>query len=297
MKFRTLGRHVKEGTKNLGRNGWMTFASISAVTVMLLVVGAFLLLILNANNFASSVEDDVEIRAYIELTATPEQQEELRTQIENTPNVESVTFLSKDEGLDQLIDSLNEAGSAFESIREENPLNDAFIVRAASPQLTESISQQIDEMPYVESTNYGQDFVERLFAFTDLARTIGVILIVGMMFTAMFLIANTIKITIIARKREIQIMKLVGATNGFIRWPFFVEGLLLGVVGSLIPIVVLGFGYSYLYSAYGAQFEMLFFSLLSPFPYIWQIAALLVGIGAFIGVWGSVMSVRKFLKV
>ncbi|PAM93360.1 cell division protein FtsX, partial [Flavobacterium sp. IR1] len=152
----------------------------------------------------------VEIRAYIELTATPEQQEELRTQIENTPNVESVTFLSKDEGLDQLIDSLNEAGSAFESIREENPLNDAFIVRAASPQLTESISQQIDEMPYVESTNYGQDFVERLFAFTDLARTIGVILIVGMMFTAMFLIANTIKITIIARKREIQIMKLVG---------------------------------------------------------------------------------------
>ncbi|KMJ55605.1 permease-like cell division protein FtsX [Alkalihalophilus sp. As8PL] len=297
MKFRTLGRHVKEGTKNLGRNGWMTFASISAVTVMLFVVGAFLLLILNANSFADSVEDDVEIRAYIELTATPEQQEELKEEIEATANVEGVTFLSKDEGLDQLIDSLNDAGGAFESIREENPLNDAFVVRATSPQLTESVASEVEELPYVESVNYGQGFVERLFAFTELARTIGIILIVGMMFTAMFLIANTIKITIIARKREIQIMKLVGATNGFIRWPFFVEGMLLGIVGSLIPILALGFGYSYLYSRFGQQFETLFFSLLPPFPYLWQIAALLIGIGAFIGVWGSVMSVRKFLKV
>ncbi|WP_100374019.1 permease-like cell division protein FtsX [Bacillus sp. FJAT-45037] len=297
MKFRTLGRHVKEGTKNLGRNGWMTFASISAVTVMLFVVGAFLLLILNANHFASSVEDDVEVRVYIERTSSPEQQEELREQIETTPHVESVTFLSKEDGLDQLIESLDDVGGAFESIREENPLNDAFVVRASSPQLTETVAMTIEEMPNVEAINYGKDFVERLFAFTDLARTIGIVLIVGMMFTAMFLIANTIKITIIARKREIQIMKLVGATNSFIRWPFFVEGMLLGIIGSLTPILILGFGYVYVYSTFGLQFEMIFFSLIPPFPYVWQIAALLIGIGAFIGVWGSVMSVRKFLKV
>lgn len=297
MKLRTLGRHVREGSKNLGRNGWMTFASISAVAVMLLVVGAFLLLIMNVNHFASVIEDDVEIRVYIELTATPEQQDELRAQIETTPDVAEVTFLGKDEGLNQLIDSLDERGQVFESIRSENPLNDVFVVEASSPQLTEPVAGLLEEMPYVERVDYGQDVVERLFAFTDLFRTVGLVLVLAMMFTAMFLIANTIKLTIVARKREIQIMKLVGATNGFIRWPFFIEGLLLGVVGSLIPILLIGFGYSYLISNFGERFEIMFFSLLPVFPYIWQIAALLIGIGAFIGVWGSIVSVRKFLKV
>ncbi|MCM3760661.1 permease-like cell division protein FtsX [Alkalihalobacillus oceani] len=297
MKLRTLGRHVREGSKNLGRNGWMTFASISAVAVMLFVVGAFLLLIMNVNHFASVIEDDVEIRVYIELTATAEQQDELRAQIETTPDVAEVTFLGKDEGLNQLIDSLDERGQVFESIRSENPLNDVFIVEASSPQLTDQVARLLEQMPYVERVDFGQDVVERLFAFTNLFRTVGLVLVLAMMFTAMFLIANTIKLTIVARKREIQIMKLVGATNGFIRWPFFIEGLLLGVVGSLIPILLIGFGYSYLISNFGERFEIMFFSLLPLFPYIWQIAALLIGIGAFIGVWGSIVSVRKFLKV
>ncbi|WP_225236795.1 permease-like cell division protein FtsX, partial [Salmonella enterica] len=132
----------------------------------LFVVGAFLLLIMNMNHFASTIEDDVEIRVYIELTASQEQQDELRTQIETTQNVESVVFLSKEEGLDQLIDSLGDQGQVFESTREENPLNDVFVVRANSPQLTETVAQDLEQLPYVERINYGQDVVERLFAFT-----------------------------------------------------------------------------------------------------------------------------------
>jgi cell division transport system permease protein len=297
MKLRTLGRHVREGTKNLGRNGWMTFASISAVAVMLLVVGVFLLLIMNVNNVASTIEDDVEIKVYVELTASEEQQQELLEEMEQLPNIESITFVGKEEGLNQLIDSLDESGEVFESIREENPLNDAFVVRAINPQLTEQVANTIEPLAHVERVNYGKDFIERLFAVTDFVRMVGLILVIGMMFTAMFLIANTIKLTIVARKREIQIMKLVGATNGFIRWPFFVEGMLLGVLGSLIPILITVFGYSYLVTNYGARIEILFFSLVPPFPYVWQIAGLLVVIGVFIGVWGSMMSVRKFLKV
>ena len=297
MKLRTLGRHVREGTRNLGRNGWMTFASISAVAVMLFVVGVFLLLIMNVNNVASGIEDDVEIKVYIELTATEEQQEELLTEIEQISNIDTVTFVGKEEGLDQLIDSLNESGQVFESIREENPLNDSYVVRATTPQLTEQVASQIEELTYVERVNYGRDYVERLFMVTDFVRTVGLILVAGMMFTAMFLIANTIKLTIVARKREIQIMKLVGATNSFIRWPFFIEGMLLGVVGALVPILIIGFGYSYLYSNWGSRIEIMLFSLVPVFPYMWQIAGLLIAIGAFIGVWGSMMSVRKFLKV
>ncbi|MBU8908689.1 permease-like cell division protein FtsX [Desertibacillus haloalkaliphilus] len=297
MKFRTLGRHGKEGLKNLGRNGWMTFASISAVTIMLFVVGVFLLLILNMNNIATTIEDDVEIRVYIDLTATSEQQDELYQEIEKIEHVDSIVYLDKDEGLDDLIESLGEQREAFESLREENPLNDTFIVRADTPQLTEQVAEQMQDLPYIDRIDYGKGVVERLFAVTDLVRTVGLVLVVGLMFTAMFLIANTIKLTIVARKSEIQIMKLVGATNGFIRWPFFIEGLLLGVFGALIPIIVLFIGYTQIYERFGEQLQLVFFELLPVYPYGFQVAAILLAIGAFVGVWGSVMSVRKFLKV
>ncbi|WYP25811.1 permease-like cell division protein FtsX [Alkalihalobacillus sp. FSL W8-0930] len=297
MKFRTVGRHLKEGTKNLGRNGWMTFASISAVTVMLLVVGIFLLLILNMNHMATQVEDDVEIRAYIELTANEDQQEELRASIEDITDVKQVAFLGKDEGLSNLIDSLGDGGQAFESVRDENPLNDMFVIEAANPQSIETVASEIEDLSNVESVAYGQDFVERLLQITDVGRYIGLGLVVALMLTAMFLIANTIKLTILARRKEIRIMKLVGATNGFIRWPFLVEGLLLGLIGSLIPILLVIYGYKFLYDNYGTQIEGNFFALLPVYPYMLQIALLLLAVGLFIGAWGSVMSVRKFLKV
>ncbi|MEN0644708.1 permease-like cell division protein FtsX [Alkalicoccobacillus gibsonii] len=297
MKFRTVGRHLKEGTKNLGRNGWMTFASISAVTVMLLVVGIFLLLILNMNHMATQVEDDVEIRAYIELTASEEQQDELRASIEDITDVKEIAFLGKDEGLSNLIDSLGDGGQAFESVREENPLNDMFVIEAANPQSIETVAAEIEGLNNVESVAYGQDFVDRLLQITDIGRYIGLGLVIALMLTAMFLIANTIKLTIVARRKEIRIMKLVGATNGFIRWPFLVEGLLLGLIGSLIPILLVIYGYKFLYDNYGTQIEGNFFALLPVYPYMLQIALLLLAVGLFIGAWGSVMSVRKFLKV
>lgn len=297
MKGRTLLRHGKEGIKSLVRNGWMTSASISAVAIMLLIVGVFLILILNLNHFATSVEEDVEVRVFIELTSTDEQQDELRRKIERISNADTITYLPKDEGLDQFIESLGEQGEIFETLRGENPLYDVFVVRAVTPQQTEQLASEIEPLPYVEEVGYGKDIVEQLFTFTDFARKIGLFLVVGLMFTTMFLIANTIKLTIVARKREIKIMKLVGATNGFIRWPFFIEGLLLGVIGSLIPIGILAFGYNRLYESFSHRLEVMFIGLLPTDPLIFQVAGILIATGAFIGIWGSVMSVRKFLKV
>ncbi|MCT8140175.1 ABC transporter permease [Anaerobacillus sp. CMMVII] len=297
MNVRTLIRHGKEALKNLGRNGWMTFASISAVAIMLLIVGVFLLLILNLNHFATSVEEDVEVRVFIDLTATEEQKDELLKKIERITNVDTVTYLPKDEGLEQFIESLGEQGAIFETLRSENPLNDVFVVRASLPQQTEEVASKIAPLPYVEDVGYGKDVVEQLFAFTGVARQIGLFLVIGLMFTTMFLIANTIKLTIIARKREIKIMKLVGATNGFIRWPFFIEGLLLGMIGSLIPVAILAFAYQKVFDSFSQQLEVMFIGLLSPDPLVLHVSLILVGIGAFIGIWGSMTSVRKFLKV
>src|SRR5690606_38771859 len=150
---------------------------------------------------------------------------------------------------------------------------------------------------FVHSVNYGKGKVEKIFSAVKVSRNIGIGLILGLVFTAMFLISNTIKITIFARQREIEIMKLVGATNSFIRWPFFLEGLFLGILGSLIPIgIILGF-YNFLYDLIQPQLNGTFLELLAFNPFAYQVTGLLLLIGAFIGVWGSLMSVRKFLKV
>ncbi|WP_257350289.1 permease-like cell division protein FtsX [Pseudalkalibacillus decolorationis] len=297
MKFRTLGRHIKEGFKSLGRNGWMSFASISAVTVTLLLVGVFLVLLLNINAIASQIEDDVEIRVYLEKTSEEPQHQELQQQLEGIEEVSSVKYVPKEEGLQELIDSLGDEGKVFQSLEDENPLPDAFAVKTERPQDTPLVADEIETLDYVSEVRYGQGTVERLFKITDTARNVGLVLIVGLLFTAMFLIANTIKITIVSRGTEIEIMKLVGATNGFIRWPFFVEGILLGVLGSLIPIGILIFAYQFIYEAVSMNLNTILFQLLPVYPLMFQLAGLLVIIGAFIGVWGSMTSVRKFLKV
>ncbi len=297
MKGSTLLRHGREGLKNLGRNGWMTFASISSVTIMLFVVGVFLLLLLNINEFMSSVEDDVEIRAYVELTASAEEQEELYEELQDIHHVEGVTYLDRDQGLEDLIESLGDQGESFESLRDENPLNDLFVISAEEPQQTGAVAEEVEGLQNVERVDYGQQVVDQLFTFTNILRIAGLVLVLGLMFTAMFLISNTIKLTIIARRKEIQIMKLVGATNGFIRWPFFVEGILHGMIGAILPIVVLVTGYTYFYDFFNDRFQLAFIELLSVYPLTIIVAVILAGIGVFVGMWGSMMSMRKFLKV
>jgi cell division transport system permease protein len=298
MKIRTLGRHVREGVKNLGRNGWMTFASISAVTITLLILGVFLILAMNVNYIAQTVEKQVEIRVFLDVLATKENIKAVEQNIRTIPKVETVTFISKEEGLKQFKASLGEKAYLFEGLEQDNPLPDSFVVKTKQPQDTAAVAKQIKQLQYVTGVNYGEGTVEKLFAATSTIRNVGIAFIVGLGFTAMFLIANTIKLTIVARRREIEIMKLVGATNWFIRWPFFVEGLLMGICGALIPIVLLGVSYYYLLEAINSSLPTAqLFKLLPLFPLVSEVALALLAIGAFIGIWGSMVSVRRFLRI
>ncbi|UJL45328.1 permease-like cell division protein FtsX [Virgibacillus sp. NKC19-16] len=297
MKFRTIRRHLREGVKNIGRNGWMTVASIGAVTTTLILVGVFLALVLNLNHMADNIEDDVEISAFIDPTTNEEEITTLGDEIEEINGVDSVVFSSQDEQLQQLVDSMGEEGQSWQLFEQDNPLNHAYVVNAINPDETMRIAEEITQLEGVQEVEYGQDVVQRLFEFNQYARTIGLALILGLVFTAIFLISNTIKITIMARSTEIGIQKLVGATNGFIRWPFFVEGLLLGVLGSIIPIAAILTGYYYLDANVSGQISYGFVEFLPFYPFAWQLSLIILAIGATIGVWGSVMSVRKFLKV
>ncbi|MGE5704091.1 MAG: permease-like cell division protein FtsX, partial [Clostridia bacterium] len=262
MKTRTLGRHVREGVKNLGRNGWMTFASISAVTITLFILGVFLLLAFNVNHIAQSIEKQVEIRVFLDLLADKPTVEQVGEKLKALPKVESVQFVSKEEGMVKFKDSMGEKSYLLDGLEKENPFPDSYVVKTKLPQDTASVAKLIQEIPSVSSVNYGEGTVEKLFVTTKMVRNVGIVFIVGLSFTAMFLIANTIKLTIVARRREIEIMKLVGATNWFIRWPFFVEGLTMGLVGALIPIVILGVGYYYLLDSIDLVAAIPFFKLL-----------------------------------
>lgn len=297
MKARTIRRHVRESFKSLGRNGWMTFASVSAVTITLLLVGVFFVIMMNLNHMANNIENDVEVRVHIDVAATAEEQKALSEQIKKLDRVDSLAYSSKEKELDQLMSSMGEEGEAFAMFEQDNPLNDVIVVKTKEPQDIMSVAEQIEKMDFASKVKYGQGSVEKIFEATNTGRIIGTILIVGLLFTAMFLISNTIKITIFARRREIEIMKLVGATNGFIRWPFFLEGLALGVFGSIIPIIIIIISYYYSHDFISGKLAGEFLQLLPFSPFVFQISGLLIIMGAVIGVWGSLMSVRKFLKV
>ncbi len=297
MKARTFRRHVRESFKSLGRNGWMTFASVSAVTITLLLVGVFFVIMMNLNQVAKGIEEDVEIRVHIDVAATKEQQDVLKKQIEVLPQVDSVEFSPKDAELDSLVESFGEEGEAFKLFEQDNPLSDVFVVKTKEPAHTINTAKKIEKMQYAAKVKYGQGTVEKIFQVTDTSRNVGIVLIIGLLFTAMFLISNTIKITIFARRKEIEIMRLVGATNWFIRWPFFLEGLWLGIIGSILPVTIVGITYYYMYEFLSPKLKGNFIQMLDFNPFFYQVAGLLILMGAVIGVWGSLMSVRKFLKV
>lgn len=297
MKLNTLQRHFRESGKSLLRNGWMTFASVSAVTVTLLLVGVFLVIMMNLNHIATNVENDVEIRVHIDPAATLENQKALDAKIKKIAKVDSVLYSPKEKELTNMIEGMGENGEAFKLFEQDNPLRDVLVVKTKTPQDVSQVSKKIETFEYVQTVKYGKEYVDNLFNVVDIARNIGVVLIIGLLFTAMFLISNTIKITIMARRKEIEIMRLVGATNNFIRWPFFLEGLWLGALGSVIPIGLIGVFYSNLFKYVSPKINIPFFELLPLSPFIYQISAILILLGGLIGIWGSLMSVRKFLKV
>lgn len=300
MIFKSGLRHLREGFKGTLRNGWMSFAAISAVTITLLLVGIFALVMFNVNEISENVENDVEIQVFVTRTAEEDNVEQLGENIEQIPGVASVTFSSKEDELESFRNQLGEDANAYGTVEKDNPLHDRYIVKAADPLNTETVANAVQSLDNVDKVTYGQDYIDKMFAFFNGIRIGGLVLIVGLTLMAMFLISNTIKMTIFSRRREIEIMRLVGAKNSFIRWPFFIEGLLLGVLGALIPIAVIYFGYDVAYSALQPSLDQLnsdIFKLIDPSVLTTQVSLVLLALGAFIGIWGSTTSLGRFLKV
>lgn len=272
----------------------MTIASVSAVTVTLILVGVFSLIMMNLNKVASDLENDVEIKVLIDETADQAAEKALLAKIKKLPDVAEMKYSTKEEELTKLV---KDFGDDFKLFEQSNPLRNVIYVKASDPQQTAKVAKTIDKYDYTYDVKYGEGKVEKLFNFLNISRNVGVVLILGLLFTAIFLISNTIRITIIARRDEIEIMKLVGATNAFVRIPFVLEGMWLGVLGSIIPIAVIATLYHNVYRIIAPRLQGELVQLLDFSPLVYQVSGLLLLIGVLIGVWGSFMSVRKFLKV
>lgn len=305
MNLSTIIRHFREGFLNVFRNGWMTFASISSIFISLLILGFFLLVTMNLNNLSSKIESQVEIKVFFQVDVTEQTRNEIQEKIAQLPNVKKVTFISKEQGLEQIKNDLGEDGASLLEDYEgtNNPLPDALTIEINKPNKVEQTVQLIDDLGASYDTNpimdrnYGQGTVEKLFQFTELIRNFGLLIVAGLSVTAIFLIATTIKTTIEARRNEISIMKLVGATNQFIRWPFFIEGALIGFIGSALTTIVLLISNSIVLDYFHIELGILVIDLLSTKEVYLTLTGLLVGLGTIIGIWGSILSIRKHLKV
>lgn len=305
MKFSTLLRHLREGFKNIIRNGWMSFASMSSIFISLFILGIFILLAMNVNSMADQIESRVQIRVFLQTNVEQAKITELQNQIGNMSQVSKVTLVSKEEGLTILRDAMGEEnGDWLEGYNNENnPLPVSYTVEVYDPQQVDEVATMIEAINTTDETQpifrikYGQGTVETLFKVTNAVRNIGFVIVIGLGITAMLLISNTIKMTIINRRREIGIMKLVGATNAFIRWPFFVEGALIGFISSALTTAAVLVSYSQIIKLTQLDMSLMLISFV-PMKEIGPLTAgLIMAIGTVIGVWGSTISVRKYLKV
>ncbi|NEZ43370.1 permease-like cell division protein FtsX [Paenibacillus alvei] len=303
MIFNSLTRHVREGSKSILRNGWMSFASVSSIVISLFILGVFMLLSLNVNEMTKQIDNKVQIRVFLKLDVTKEQKELLATDIGNMSEVSKVISVSKEEGMKMLQENLGEDGKELLNgyTKETNPLPDSFTVEVYDPATIGMVAKKINAINETNSAkplwkvNYGKGTVDTLLKVTATVRNFGLIIVAGLAVTAMFLISNTIKVTIMARQRELGIMKLVGATNSFIRGPFFVEGALIGLLGSLLTVGILFYGYQQLVTNFELGLQMV---KLVPLQDAWLlVGSSLVALGILIGMWGSTISIRKFLKV
>jgi len=293
-----ITRHIKEAFYGLIRHGGMTFSSVLAVTITLTLMSMFLMISFNVRQISETVQGEVQIHVSITNTFDEESIRGLGADIEAIDGVSKAVYSSKDKELDKFIASYGVEGSIFEMYRgENNPLKNAYIVEIEEGVDIKVISDQIATFVGVEKANYGGENTIKLIKLMNGVRDVGLILVLVLSSLAIFLIANTIKITIQARFEEITILRTLGATNNFIRAPMVLEGLAIGFLGSLIPIGVTVYGYTWLYEALGGFLVSQLFVLRPIYPFVLQISYLLVILGIVVGLIGSFISVTRYLHV
>lgn len=299
--FKSLPYHIKAAFKSVFRHLAVSLSAASAVTVTLVLMSCFMLLAMNVSNFTRSIEDSVKIHVKIESTLVEEDQiRSLQEQIESVAGVDKVTYSDKDSEMDAFLEYIKSTGgtpSFYEAYQgENNPLRDAFIIEVSDPDHIEVIASNVRALDGVETAEYGGTSAKTMLSAFSSIRNGGMAFIAALTLLAVFLISNTIKMTIYARSEEIAIMRQVGAANWFIKTPFMIEGMIIGFMGAVIPIIFTIISYRFLYNMLGGYFFTEMLTLYPVFPFTLEVSGMLLLMGMGVGVIGSFFSVNKYLR-
>ncbi len=293
---------LKEGLRNMWRNRVMSLTSIGVLTTCLLIVGAAFLLTVNVNSMVKYVEGQSEMCVYMKEGLTEEDLTQAEEAIRAVPNVKEVTFISKEEGLENTKESFGDDGYLLEGYEgEDNPIPDSFVVKVNEIDQTRDTQKALQEIAGVDVVNASGEVADTLSYVQNTVVTLGTVVIIALAVISLVIISNTIRATIFTRRKEINIMKFVGATNSFIRVPFVVEGFMLGFLSALISFLIIWGAYSYLVGAFSTDVSYWLqsaFESVVPFKQVaLPLGGFFAGTGIVLGVMGSLISIRNHVKV
>lgn len=296
--FRMLGRSIRDAVKSVIRNFSLSLASISCITITLIIVAIGIMASLNVKNFTEAIEKDMTIVVFLKNDATAEDAIEVEKEIKKISNVEKYTYQTKKE----IKEKMQSESEVFKTVlnnweEDESPLKDTYQVKVKNINQIKETALKIEKIDKVAVVRYGEGMVDKMVkAFASVEKvTYGIV--IGLILVTVFLIINTIKLTISARRKEISIMRLVGASNLTIKLPFIIEGMILGLLGSIVPVLVTTYGYYAFYRHFDGYLYSRLIQLIKPEPFIYQASIAIVAIGILVGMIGSASAVKKYLKI
>lgn len=297
--IRTIIRYIRDAGKSVIRNFSLSLASISCIAITLVVVAFSIILSYNVENFTELIRKDVTMVIFLDKTTVKSEYSRIESAIRATGNVDKLTFKSKQQSAEETAKGNEVFQAIIDSWTDEtNPLLDSFELKVKDVDNIKETAEEIKKIEKVNTVSYGEEMVDQLITIFDVINKISIGAVVALVVVTAFLITNTIKLAIYARKREIEIMRLVGASNISIKIPFVIEGLFLGFLGSIVPVIITIYGYTSLYDFFGGKlFGSALVRLIEPTPFVYLASLLLVVIGILVGMFGSWQAVKKYLKI
>ena len=297
--FRSINRYFRDAGKSVIRNFSLSLASISCITITLIVVALSIVLSYNVEEMTKHVSSNISIVVFLKSEATDEQVKQVKSDIEKLDNIADVTFKSKKDYAKETKEMDDRFSLIVDSWTDEtNPLLDSYEVKVEDIELIGETADKIKKFDNISSVNYGEEYIESVITIFGVIEKVCIGGVIALVLVTAFLIANTIKLAIFSRKTEIEIMRLVGASNMAIKVPFIIEGSFIGLIGSIIPIIIMCYGYKSLYDFLGGElFSSSLGKLVAPYPFILYGSILLLIIGLLVGMFGSYRAVKKYLKI
>lgn len=296
--FRMLGRSIRDAFKSVIRNFSLSLASISCITITLIIVAIAIIASFNVNNFTDLIERDLTIVAFVENDTTDFELTEIKKEISSLSNIQEIKFFSKEEVGEQIKQESDVFKVVLDEFEEgESPLKDTYQIKVKNIEEIKTTAEDIKNIENIAVVRYGEGMVEKLVSAFDSIKKVTYGIVIALIIVTVFLIVNTIKLTISARKREISIMRLVGASNFTIKTPFIIEGMILGVLGSIVPVIFTTYGYLAFYKHFDGYLYSELIRLIKPEPFIYSTSLIIIVIGILVGMIGSASAVKKYLKI